>query len=183
MAPAAFALAIPLSIDLPRLMRPDAPAIFIGLLATAPPALLLHWFMRTSLRAIAEFRRSQVEFFAKIGFRLTPLRGALLALAAGVGEEALFRGVLQTSLDAHMPTMAAIFGTSLVFGALHARTFLYAAAAGLISLYLGALFSLTGGLTAPMIVHGLYDFFAFEATRRAIDQRTLADSKGSSSTG
>ena len=65
-----------------------------------------------------------------------------------------------------------------MFGALHARTALYAAIAFLVSIYLGLLYALSGTLLAPMITHGLYDFVAFDWTRRAIDAAMTKDQPG-----
>ena len=79
----------------------------------------------------------------------------LLSVAAGVGEEVLFRGVLQTVLGAH-----GLWVSSLLFGVLHALTFTYFVLAGLIGLYCGWLFQVTGNLLAPVLVHALYDIVA-----------------------
>lgn len=169
MAPAAIVLALLFAVDLPPLMKAGPKAIVAGVAATGPLVALLAWFMRTKWRPLAAFRLSQLRFFSEIGFRLTPMRAFLLAIIAGVGEEALFRGVLQTAASREFPLAAAIILPSLLFGALHARTALYAAIAFLVSVYLGVLYALSETLLAPMITHGLYDFVAFDWTRRAID--------------
>lgn len=143
-------------------------AVALGFIATAPLALFLLWFMRTRNSYLAAFRQSQVEFFAAIGFEFTWPRIVMMALAAGICEELLFRGVFQTYADRFMPVIAAILLTNLVFGALHWRTALYAAIAGLVGIYLGGLYWISGSLTAPIITHALYDFIALWFTRDAI---------------
>lgn len=168
MAPAAFGISHLLSIDLLPLLRPSLASALAGVAATAPLVAGLLWFMRTNWRPLAEFRRSQVKFFSEIGFRLTPVRGILLAIVAGVGEELLFRGVLQTEASKHFPIGIAIALPSVAFGALHARTALYAFIAGLVGAYLGVLFWVTGSLFSAIVTHALYDIAAFEMTRRAI---------------
>lgn len=126
--------------------------------------------------------------------RRAPLPGlALLALGAGYGEEAFFRGVLipvATALVANagatggVATAVALGGSSVIFGALHAITPLYfawATAAGALfgacrytccavtSLALtrrraGWEYLATGGnLSACAATHALYDFIAFIA--------------------
>lgn len=73
-----------------------------------------------------------------------PVQGlGLLALGAGVGEETLFRGFLQSAaiqglagvLPAEFATACGLAAASVVFGALHALTpsyFLFATAAGFV---------------------------------------------------
>jgi membrane protease YdiL (CAAX protease family) len=140
-----------------------------GVLATAPPVLFLWWFMKTDRPMFARFRQSQIEFFANIGFRFTPLRIAIMALFAGFFEELLFRGVIQTGVALIAPVPVAILIAGIVFGVVHWRTWLYALIAGVLGVWLGVLFALTGNLLAPMITHALYDVAAFIATARAID--------------
>lgn len=173
-APAAFILAGLLSIDLLSLISPQLTAATAGVVATAPLIALLVLFMRSQWRPIADFRQSQIEFFSEIGFRFTPLRNALLSVVAGAGEELMFRGVLQTLAERHFPVFAAVVIPNILFAALHARTPLYALAAGLVGIYLGALFSITGSLAAPIIAHGLYDLVALEWTRRVLMRSSLS---------
>src|SRR5262249_11763239 len=85
---------------------------------------------------------------------------ALVALAAGLGEEMLFRGFLQAYLVQGMPVWPAIAIASVVFGVLHLITPTYAVLATLISLYLGWLFVATDDLLAVVVAHALYDFLA-----------------------
>lgn len=77
---------------------------------------------------------------------------------AGLGEEALFRGLLQTGIASHVGVVAAIVIASLVFGLAHALSKSYFAFAALIGIYFGLLLVWTGSLLVPMIAHGLYDF-------------------------
>lgn len=146
----------------------DGGAAVAGVAATVPMLALLHWFLATRWRPAVAFRESQIDFFAAIGFEFTPLRVAILSIGAGVSEEILFRGVLQTWMAGTTPLWAAILATNILFGALHARTVLYAIVAGLVGVYLGVVFELTGNLIAPMIAHGLYDAVALDYVRRAI---------------
>jgi len=73
----------------------------------------------------------------------------LIALSAGVGEEVLFRGVLQPHLG--------VWPTSILFGALHPLSWwymLYGTGAGLL---LGYLAIITEGLLAPIVCHTVVD--------------------------
>ena len=87
------------------------------------------------------------------------LTAAVLGAAAGVGEEMLFRGILQYELAARLAAApaVAIGASSILFGALHAVTPMYAALATLASIYFGALYVTTGNLAVPILCHALYD--------------------------
>jgi hypothetical protein len=174
LAPLAFGAADILAIDLLALLNFSPETAALGVVATVPMLALLHWFMAAKHEKIERFRASQIEYFAQIGFRFTPLRIVLISLAAGIGEELLFRGVFQTLADRHMSSIAAIIATNAVFGLLHARSLAYALIAGLVGAYLGALFRLTASLAVPMIAHALYDVAALAVTEREIQRRRLA---------
>jgi membrane protease YdiL (CAAX protease family) len=85
---------------------------------------------------------------------------ALISLSAGVGEEMLFRGVLQSSLGSWLGTPWGLGLASLLFGLLHPISVSYMVFAGFLGLYLGAVWILSGNLLTVMITHGLYDFAA-----------------------
>lgn len=168
--PAAIGLSVGLDINLVEAFDHSPRDILIGIIATVPLLAMLHWFLTTRWTPIADFTQSQIRFFAGIGFRLTPLRALALAVLAGVSEEILFRGVLQTAADRMAPTLAAILVTNILFGVLHARTMIYAIVAAAVGCYLGVLYWLTGNLAAPVITHTVYDFIAFLWTQQAIDR-------------
>jgi len=85
----------------------------------------------------------------------------LLGAAAGIGEEWLFRGVLQ-------PTVGLVLA-SLIFGLAHvggARMLAFGVWATAMGFLMGGLAIATGGLIAPMIAHGVYDMLALAFIRR-----------------
>jgi uncharacterized protein len=84
----------------------------------------------------------------------------LLAVFAGVGEELLFRGVIQVWLAERTPVWLAVAAASLLFGVGHWLSASYALLAWLIGAYLGILFLLSGNLLAPMVAHAAYDVVA-----------------------
>ena len=164
----AFGLSLLFKTPLSPQLNLSADDALIGIIATLPPVLFLWWFSNTNIPMFAEFRQSQIEFFAEIGFQFTPLRIVAMAIAAGVCEELMFRGVFQTWITGYMPVVFAILLSNIIFGLLHMRTVLYAVIAGLIGVYFGILFAATQNLLVPIISHGLYDAVALEYTRRAI---------------
>jgi membrane protease YdiL (CAAX protease family) len=85
----------------------------------------------------------------------------LVGMVAGIGEEWLFRGVLQPIVGWVVASVA--FGLAHV-GARHMLPFgVWASGMGFL---LGGLAVVTGGLTAPMVAHGVYDMLALAYLRR-----------------
>ena len=109
-------------------------------------------------------KATQRSVLAFMGSTFQPITGlgkaVVLGLAAGVGEEWLFRGVLQFELADRMGDVVGVALSSLVFGLLHAVTPLYAFLAGLASIYFGAIYLYTDNLAVPMVCHTLYDIGA-----------------------
>lgn len=145
----------------------------IGLIAVLPLAIALKWFASTDQATLKSFRDSQIDFFANIGFEFTWPRILIISLAAGISEEILFRGVLQMAASGVMPVLFAIILPNILFGLLHMRTLLYAFIAGIVGIYLGAIFIITDNLLAPMISHGVYDVIALAYTKKAISLRII----------
>jgi len=87
----------------------------------------------------------------------------ILAMVAGVSEELLFRGVIQPWLENSWGIVAGLIISSIIFGLVHAVTLLYFVLAASVSFYLGLYldYETTRNLVTPIIIHGLYDFFAF----------------------
>ncbi len=135
----------------------------LGLLAAIPPALGILWIMSPAGR--------KLPFVAKVNSMLrgiagatlqalNPVHMALMASAAGVGEEVLFRGVLQPQLG--------IAITSLLFGLLHPFTLAYAALVVLMGVYLGWVAERGQGLLAPIVTHAVYDLIALWLIREEL---------------
>ncbi len=76
----------------------------------------------------------------------------VISLLAGIGEEFLFRGVIQVKFG--------IVFASILFGLLHFVSPAYAIVTTVMGFYLGVIFQKSGGLLAPVIIHFLYDLAA-----------------------
>jgi membrane protease YdiL (CAAX protease family) len=85
---------------------------------------------------------------------------AALSLAAGVGEEILFRGFLQTLLESWLGPVAALLLASALFGAAHFVSVAYFWVAAAIGLVMGLVFWWSQSLVVPAAMHGFYDFLA-----------------------
>ncbi|UCD23530.1 MAG: CPBP family intramembrane metalloprotease [Gemmatimonadota bacterium] len=89
----------------------------------------------------------------------------VVAVLAGLGEELLFRGVIQPFLSGFAGTALALLMTSLLFGLLHLVTPTYALIAAIFGLYLGGLMISTGEILVPITAHALYDMVALGLLR------------------
>lgn len=86
-----------------------------------------------------------------------------VAALAGMGEELLFRGFLQTWLASHIPIAWAILLASIIFGLLHYLSHAYFTCTILMSIALGVGYYLTDSLLMVIVWHGVYDFIALAA--------------------
>ena len=131
-----------------------------GIAAPAPLFVALWWGLTPRWGPAVRFGRMVQERIGPLFAGAGPGSLLLVALAAGVGEEALFRGVIQDALGARMPPAAAITLAAVLFGALHWVSGAYAVLACLVGAYLGVLYETTGTLLAPIVTHALYDLVA-----------------------
>ncbi len=83
---------------------------------------------------------------------------AVVSFLAGLGEELLFRGIIQFWLTLHTGPLIALLLASVAFGLAHAVTRIYVVMATLIGFYLGSLMLATDSLVPPIMAHALYDF-------------------------
>lgn len=144
----------------------NALAIVWGIVAALPLVAGLFLVQRTAIPPLRKLNelvdRQIVPLFAETSL----LELGLVSLAAGVGEEMLFRGWLQPfvaqiwSGSGSWGVCLGLVAASCVFGAAHWVSLAYALLACMIGFYLGLLFLWTGNLLAPAVTHGLYDFVA-----------------------
>jgi uncharacterized protein len=133
-----------------------------GIAATAPLLVGLWWCRRTRSGPV---RRLVRLVQTRLGPWLAGASGAellLVAACAGIGEEALFRGVVQAALLHRVPEWVALGLTAVLFGAAHALSATYAALATLMGVYLGWLQLAGDNLLVPTLTHALYDLLALQ---------------------
>jgi uncharacterized protein len=85
---------------------------------------------------------------------------ALISLSAGVGEEMLFRGVVQGTLMDWVGVGWGLALASILFGMLHPISLSYIIYAGFLGFYLGGIWIINQNLLTVMVTHALYDFVA-----------------------
>ncbi len=142
----------------------DAVAVGIGVTATLPLLLLLWLCLKCPLRPCRALVELFEEWFLPLFSQCSVLELLVISVLAGLGEEMLFRGIVQDGLDKGIGGAAgpwlALVAAALLFAVLHAITLTYAVFAGLIGLYLGGLWILTDNLLVPITIHAVYDFTA-----------------------
>ncbi len=140
--------------------------VLVGCGAAAVLAALNFYLLcgAPAIPPVRSVRRLYLQALKPIFSGVTVLQALVIGLAAGLGEELFFRGVLQTELG--LPA------ASLIFGLLHTGgkgTFVFGCWVAVMGALLGALMQWTGGLTAPVVAHAVYDAAALLYIRSATD--------------
>lgn len=136
-----------------------------GAIAALPLLILLIAAMQLPLAAIERLRDLCRDMLIPMFRDASWLQLVVVCALAGLGEEMLFRGVVQQGLadaigEPYGPWVGAIVA-GVAFGLAHAVTRAYAIAAGLVGLYLGGLLLVTGNMLVPIVAHAVYDLGAF----------------------
>jgi membrane protease YdiL (CAAX protease family) len=159
---AAVGCAIALWAGLPigERLWPTAGTAWRCVLGLIPMMALLAVSMRSDWPPLARLRElvrslAREVFAAAPGWQL-----AVVSLAAGLGEELLFRGALQPLAVRWLDPAAGLVAVSVLFGALHAATVTYFLLATGVGLYLGWLAQQYDDLVAPIFIHAAYDWAA-----------------------
>ncbi len=139
-------------------------AVAWGTAASVPMILGLFLADRYPFGPLRDLQRAVDEKILPWLRNWTILEMAVVSLAAGLGEEMLFRGLLQTALTENLTGpwgwIIALMLASFVFGICHWVTNSYAVLAALMGIYLGGLLLVTDNLLVPIATHTVYDFVA-----------------------
>lgn len=133
-------------------------ALGLSVLATLPIVAAVMSLLQFRWRWVEDLRRIVEDHLLPLFSGAGPAALLFVALAAGLGEELLFRGVIQAGLEGLIGPVAALVAASLLFGLAHALTPAYFVLTCLMGLYLGWLYQVTGNLLMPIMVHFLYDW-------------------------
>ena len=133
-----------------------------GLLMAAVLAVVnLYLLVRApALPGVPSIRRLYVEVMQPVFANLSVTEIAVISAVAGIGEELLFRGVLQSELG--------LFSASVLFGLAHmggGGTLAFGCWVMVMGGMLGILAIVTEGLLAPIIAHAVYDAAAMSYIR------------------
>ena len=128
--------------------------VAIGGVTAALFAALNYYVLRHApdVPGVGALRRVHDSIFRPLFADIAPLDVAVISIAAGVGEELLFRGAMQQEFG--------LVPASVAFGLMHfggGGTAVFGLWAGALGLVLGVVAIGTGGLVAPVVAHVLYD--------------------------
>jgi membrane protease YdiL (CAAX protease family) len=145
-------------------LGPNLLAVLVGAVASLPMLGGLFIIDRWTPSYLVPLKRSVEREVVPLFANSSVGEFAIISLAAGLGEELFFRGLLQAGLADYLPTPwslpVSIFVVSAAFGMCHWLNREYAIVATAIGVYLGILVVLAGNLLAPITAHALYDFVA-----------------------
>src|SRR4051794_27991864 len=182
----AWFLHLPLRDMIPHSGRPMLEAIGRGLIATLPMLVLFWWLVHSNLASLRKLRE-QVEWLVREMFPEGDLgQFAMVAALAGVGEELLFRGVVQMKLSIWTTPLIGLVISSLLFGLAHALSKVYLVFAIAVGAFFGWMVLRYNDLVGPMVAHGVYDFVALSYLARSTTASKRSDdvmpSRGSDDT-
>jgi membrane protease YdiL (CAAX protease family) len=137
-------------------------ALIIGTLAALPMFLVFLLSVKLPFQAFQQINQFLLD---EVGPRIangTIWELLILSIFIGLGEELVFRGVLQ-SWSTQYGVVFAIILTNMIFGILHSITRLYVVVATLMGVYLSLLLVLFSpqNLLIPITTHTVYDFLCF----------------------
>jgi CAAX protease family protein len=133
----------------------------LGVLATLPMLVLFLVCLRWPVGPLRRIRSLTAEVLRPLLAPCTLLDLFGISVLAGLGEEMLFRGVLQAAIrDWAGNPWVALALASVLFGLGHAITPAYVVFATLMGGYLGWLWQMSDNLLLVVITHALYDFVA-----------------------
>jgi uncharacterized protein len=138
-------------------------AVLYGVIGTLPLVLLFQVAERRKEVSFQKIRRLLLETLGPALYRRHWSDLLILAAIAGVSEEILFRGVIQSWLETVWGMSTGLIACNILFGLVHAITPLYALLAFIIGVYLSMSMDYDGerNLLIPVVIHALYDFWAF----------------------
>jgi len=139
-------------------------AVGWGLAATVPLLMALLLLDRFPLGPIQSVKDIAQDLIGRMFRGASILQLAVISVAAGFGEELLFRGLAQAGLEkligGQWGPWVALVAASVLFGVCHWLNTTYAILAMLAGVYFGLLLMLSGSLWTPIVAHAAYDFIA-----------------------
>ncbi|MCR9142013.1 MAG: CPBP family intramembrane metalloprotease [bacterium] len=147
-------------LDLIKLDATLAADLGFGLLITAPMAAAFILLARFPLGPFRMIRTHMDEIIVPLFHKLSVFDLLLISLLAGVGEELLFRGLLQPAIGYWTGPVGGLVIAGVLFGLAHLITPTYAIMAGLMGMVIGWASMVTDNLLTAILIHAAYDFIA-----------------------
>ncbi len=130
-----------------------------GVAATVPLVLFLFLFLRWPIGPLQRIEQFSEEVVRPLLAPCSLIDLLGISVLAGLGEEMLFRGVLQGAFTNWFNVWVGVIVASLLFGVLHSITVTYAVLAAVMGAYMSCVYLYADrNLLAVIITHALYDF-------------------------
>lgn len=196
--PIRFTLVVELSLGLAGIVagfftghwpiRPAFPtSVDLGFGTIAALPMIGFFFLTTLLpwKAFREIERAIDSGLPSLVGDFACWRLLLVAIAAGLGEELLFRGFLQQLLTTYIGTHLGVLMASLAFGLCHYLSNIYLLVAFAMGCYFGWLFKASASIWVPVTAHAVYDFigllwYANRIKKKALSRRHVGFEVGES---
>jgi membrane protease YdiL (CAAX protease family) len=151
-------------------------SVAVGVIATLPMLLMLAIIYRSRFSGFVRIQKLVSEILGRSLIECRLLDLVVVAFLAGISEEFLFRGVLE-SYFCRWGLLAGLVISNLLFGLCHALTITYAVLASAIGIYLSLTqrLSTEPNLVIPIVSHSLYDLVAFVVVRNSYRQSRAQD--------
>ncbi len=144
-----------LNVEILPLTRNALRDIFIGTVGALPPFVLFLFTLSESAKKIpvlGSLRGTVINEVRHVFSNSTVLDFVIISLLAGIGEELLFRGIIQVKLG--------IIAASILFGLVHYISRAYVIITVIMGLYIGMFFRIYESLLVPIQIHFVYDLMA-----------------------
>lgn len=133
-------------------------SVVVGISSAFPVLVVMVVIRHLSWQPLRELRGLMDEQIIPMFRGLRTSQLLFLSLAAGWGEELLFRGLMQAEITNQASVIVGIGTASLVFAVVHFITPMYFVIAFLMGVYLGWLYWYFDSLWVPILSHTTYDF-------------------------
>lgn len=157
---AALAILFFSNYSLPLLGSVGLWSIPLGVIAAAITYVLVFWLTSCQWLDNSDMRKAY-KLLIDVFENLTWPQIVLLSMSAGIGEELLFRGLLQTWLISVGNPFWGIAVASLIFGFLHYLNTTYVLLTFLLGGLFGIVYYVTDSLLLVVVAHTVYDIIAF----------------------
>jgi len=138
----------------------DLSTILVSMIVVIATYALIYWLTSHAWLNTHEMRWLNTQLVGLFK-NLTWPQIIVLSICAGVGEELLFRGLLQTWLVAKLNPLWGILGASVIFGLMHYLNATYIFLTFVLGCLFGIAYYLTDSLLLVMAAHAAYDVIAF----------------------
>lgn len=147
-----------------------------GAVAAIPPLVFALSTLQWMPRLMPEVCRIVDELLVPLFRECTVWQLAMLSLAAGFGEELLFRGLVQGGASQWLGPWGGLAVASVLFGMAHALNREYFFLTTGMGIYLGGLWMFSDSLLLVVVTHAVYDFLVLVLMVRIRRGRVLQSS-------